>query len=579
MQEYLRKLKPSCLEDMIAMNALYRPGPIENIPTFIKRKHGEEEMDCFHADFEEILGETYGVIVYQEQVMLLAQKLSGFSLGGADLLRRAMAKKNPAKMAELQPQFVNGAVERGYEKALAERIWEELLPFCAYAFNKSHSAAYAFIGYQTAYLKAHYGPEFMAANMTSELDSTERLVILMQECQKLGIEILHPDVNSSLAVFTAIEGKISYGLGGIKNVGTGIIEDMVVEREANGPFSSIFDLCNRMAERQGIMEKESGKKRSPMNKRTLESLVMAGALDHLPNSSNRATLYSSVDAALEYASKNQQDRNSGQVSLFDLAAAPDSDMAGEPELEIVEPWPHIDMLNKEKQVLGLYISSHPLSQYQMELKGFCHFPLTPENVANLPPKRPLILGGMVKSFRSFPTKRDPDKMIGIATIEDRHGEIDLFLNPQIFTNVQDFINEESIVLAKGSYEPRKGDENRTPSLAVTEILPIEDARMQWGRKIHLRLSTQSLVKNTIADIQESADIYAWPPGREGGSDLIFHVSTASGYLHIFEGHVIQENIDQAGNKEVRHLRVSNERDFLEELQEILGDENVWISHE
>jgi len=567
MQEYLRKLKPTCLEDMIAMNALYRPGPLENIPRYIECKNGKRDVECYHEDFEEILGETYGVIVYQEQVMLLAQKLSGFSLGGADLLRRAMAKKNPDKMAQLQPKFVEGAVERGYDKKLAERIWEDLLPFCAYAFNKSHSAAYAFVGYQTAYLKAHFGPEFMAANMTSEIDQTERLVILMQECRKLGIEILHPDVNSSMATFTAIEGKICYGLAGIKNVGLSIIEDMVLEREENGEFQSVFDLCDRVFRRQAEIEKDilerEGRqtKRSPLNKRTLESLVMAGALDHLPASGNRASLYASVDTALEYASRAQKDRNSGQISLFDMGGAQeDSDISREPELEQVEPWSHLDMLNKEKQVLGLYISSHPLEEYQMELRGFAHSSLSPENISNLPLNKPLVLGGIVTSFRNIPTKKNPNKIIGIATIEDSLGEMEIFLKPDVLEKVRDKINVDSIILAKGSMNRPKFREDAPPSFEVENVIPMEEARSKWGRYIHIELKCEGLVEQALLDIQESSEVFTAAP--EQACSLVFHVRTASGHRHTLLS---------------RKYAVTTESDFLAELQDIAGEENVWVS--
>jgi DNA polymerase-3 subunit alpha len=234
MQDYLRKLRPNCLEDLIAMNALYRPGPMEFIPQYIARKHGQEKADYYHRELEPILKETYGVIVYQEQVMQIAQVLAGFTLGGADLLRRAMGKKDEKKMKELKPKFTGGAKERGYDGSLAERLWEVLIPFSSYAFNKSHSAAYALIAYQTAYLKANYPAEFMAATMNSEMHDTSRLVVLLQDCRHLGVEVTFPDVNRSEAQFRAENGKIVYGLGGIKNVGLQAVERIVQERTKDG---------------------------------------------------------------------------------------------------------------------------------------------------------------------------------------------------------------------------------------------------------------------------------------------------------------------------------------------------------
>src|SRR5690606_32720913 len=302
MQDYLRKLQPSGLEDLIAMNALYRPGPMANIPDYIARKRGHQKPDYYHKDLEPILRETYGVIVYQEQVMQLAQVLAGFTLGGADLLRRAMGKKDEKKMSELKPKFVGGAKERGYDPAMAEKLWDILIPFSSYAFNKSHSAAYALVGYQTAWLKANYPAEFMAANMNSEMQDTSRLVVLLNECRQIGVEVLFPDINRSDAHFRAENGKIVYGLAGVKNVGLAAVEKLVEERRKGGPFRSLFDLCRRVDAQA-------------LNRRALESLILAGALpDDLPG--NRAQQFAAVETALAWAAGVQADRDLGQVSLF-----------------------------------------------------------------------------------------------------------------------------------------------------------------------------------------------------------------------------------------------------------------------
>ena len=270
---------PERIEDLIAMNALYRPGPIEQIPHYIARKRGEEPVDCYHEDLEPILSETYGVIVYQEQVMRIAQKLGGYSLGGADIIRRIMAKKKPEEMTKLEPEFMNKCLERGYKASLVKEIWKVLLPFCGYAFNKSHAAAYAYVAYQTAYLKANYGPEFMAASMTSEISKTENIVSLLKECSKMDIPYLGPNINSSFATFSVDEqGRILYGLAGIKNVGISIVEDIVEERTLHGEYKDIFDLCKRLLNYQASLNE----KKSPLSKKVLESLVMSGALDEFP---------------------------------------------------------------------------------------------------------------------------------------------------------------------------------------------------------------------------------------------------------------------------------------------------------
>ncbi|MEO7427519.1 MAG: DNA polymerase III subunit alpha [Fibrobacteria bacterium] len=413
MQDYLRKLKPSVIEDLIAMNALYRPGPMEFIPDYIARKNGYEAVDCYHDNLEPILKETYGVIVYQEQVMQIAQVLSGFSLGGADLLRRAMAKKDLKKMDDLKPKFVGGAKERGYDPKLAEKIWEVLVPFSSYAFNKSHSAAYATVAYQTAYLKAHYPAQFMAANMNSEMHDTTRLVVLLNDCKSMGIEVTFPNINASLAKYTERDGKIVYGLAGIKNVGLSAVERMVQERDQHGPFTSIFDLCKRVDAQY-------------LNRRALESLVLGGALpDEIPG--NRAQQFAAVETALAYAQSFQQDRSLGQVSLFEMGDGGSGGGAsldtGEPALPNVDPWPYNEMLEKEKEVLGLYLSGHPLEPYRIELNGFRTCPLDAESLRMVvgetkqerpkegerfrgPQGAPVVLGGMITRLKTKLSAKD-----------------------------------------------------------------------------------------------------------------------------------------------------------------------------
>jgi DNA polymerase-3 subunit alpha len=542
MQEYLRKLKPSCLEDMIAMNALYRPGPIGNIPSFIKRKHGSEQIDCFHQNLEPVLGDTYGIIVYQEQVMRIAQILAGFSLGGADIMRRIMAKKNKDKLAELQPEFFNGALERGYKKELITKIWETLIPFCDYAFNKSHSAAYAFIGYQTAWLKAHYGPEFMAANMSSELTAKDRLVILITECRKLNIKILHPDINSSFAKFTAHDDKITYGLAGIKNVGEKVINLIVAEREKNGPYKSLFDLCNRTAETKLL------------NRKTLESLIMAGALDHLPGS--RAEKYASVDKAMAIANRKQEDEAKGQISMFDLAGQGTTMSSQNESLENIDAWTYRDLLNKEKDVLGLYVSGHPLEEYKDVLKGFTTCSLESDTLRNLEKGSKAVLGGVVKSLRGFPSKRD-NKVFGVALIEDFNGENEIFLEPEIFNKIRDRISVDSMILVKGTTDIR----DDKVQLKGESVIAIEDAIYSWGRYLHLSIDTKGLVEQTLINLKES--IFRFDSEADGrGVDLIVHFKTQSKYRHTLK---------------VPNPKVIPDPLLLKELRDMLGEENVWVS--
>lgn len=560
MQQYLRNLKPSALEDLIAMNALYRPGPIAEIPHYIARKHGQEEVDCYHPDLNQVLGETYGVIVYQEQVMRIAQIVSGFSLGGADLLRRAMAKKDLSKMAELETDFIQKAVDRGYPRETMKKLWDVLLPFCGYAFNKSHAAAYAYVAYQTAYLKANYGPEFMAANMTSEMTSTENLVTLMLECRKMGVKILHPDVNRSLSEFTVQDNSIRYGMSGIKNVGTAVIEDLVEEREKNGPYESLFDLTKRVLEYQTAKEAAGNGKRPPLNKKTLECLIMAGALDHLHGS--RAALHATVDKALEVANRTKKEKDAGQFSLFDLVASTNAaPMVHEDQLEQVEPWTYLELLNKEKEVLGLYLSGHPIDEYRAELRGFTTCSLAESELSDVPLDTQVTLGGIILSMKTLSAKADPSKIFGVAVIQDFHGEMELFLGAEVFEKYRNHVSSDQMVLVKGKMS--KGRDEKSRQVRVDRIIPIEDARQKYARFVHVEMKTVGLVEATLRSIQELLESFAFPEDTQGGCQLVFHMEAASENEHSLLATRYRFYCDPA---------------LMARLGELVGTDQVWVSN-
>ncbi len=355
MRDVLRSMRPDTIEDIIALVALYRPGPMENIPKFIACKHGEEEPDYMHESLEEILRETYGVIVYQEQVMQIAQVLAGYSLGGADLLRRAMGKKIKSEMDAQRENFVNGAVERGVDKRWASRIFAQVAKFAGYGFNKSHAAAYALVAYQTAYFKANYTVEFMAASMSFDLRDTDKLAAFRQELERLEVELLPPDINASGANFTVehLPGKrrkaVRYALAAVKNVGDAAMRAVVAERDENGAFNSVFDFTSRLG--AGIV-----------NKRQLQNLVCAGAFDGLE--SNRRQLFEAVEILLRHA--DSAERNSGQESLFG-----EGQNMGMPELELpaITEWPPLERLDYEQEAIGFYLSAHPLENYSSVLEA------------------------------------------------------------------------------------------------------------------------------------------------------------------------------------------------------------------
>ncbi len=363
MQKHMKSLKPTEFADLIAMNALYRPGPMEYIPLFIMRKHGEENIEYDLPEMEEFLKETYGVTVYQEQVMLLSQKLAGFSKGDADLLRKAMGKKILSLLNELKPKFIKGGKAKKHPEEILEKIWKDWEAFAAYAFNKSHSTCYAYIAYQTAYLKAHYPAEFMAAVLSNNMNDIKQVTFFMEECKRANIPVLGPDVNESYYKFAVNkDGAIRFGIGAIKGVGAAAVKAIVEERKKNGNYTSIFDLTKRVDLRAA-------------NKKSFDGLVMAGALDSF-TSVHRAQYYqldekgiTFIERAIRFGNKYQENKNSAQISLFGETS---EIQFPEPEIPQAEKWGMMEELSKEKELIGIYISGHPLDEFKNEIKYFCN---------------------------------------------------------------------------------------------------------------------------------------------------------------------------------------------------------------
>lgn len=553
MREYLRKLMPERIEDLIAMNALYRPGPIEQIPHFIARKRGEEPVDCYHPDLEPILNETYGVIVYQEQVMRIAQKLGGYSLGGADIIRRIMGKKKPEEMAKLEPEFMQKCLERGYKAPLIKKVWKVLLPFCGYAFNKSHAAAYAYVAYQTAYLKANYGPEFMAASMTSEISKTENIVNLLQECYKMDIPYLGPNVNSSQAIFSVDpKSRILYGLAGIKNVGISIVEDIVEERTLNGKYKDIFDLCKRILDYQVSVSE----KRPSLSKKVLESLVMSGALDEFPGS--RSALLATIDRAIEVANRYRQNKDCGQVSIFDVGEN-DTCIHNAEELEDAEEWTYIELLNKEKDVLGMFISGHPLEEYRPELQGFTTCSLAESEVNNSSLlNKTIVVGGVITKMRSFETRRGDT--LGSGTLQDFQGEIALFLKSDKWEAFRDRVSIDDRVLVQGSLEMQRDDKGI--QIVVDKIISLDLVRQKWVQFLHVSMSSLFLTEENLNLLIEKLKSFEPFPG-ETSCQIVFHVESLSGFEHA----LVSKNI-----------RFKYEQELLVWLKKDFGVTDVWVSN-
>ncbi|HYB74510.1 MAG TPA: DNA polymerase III subunit alpha [Candidatus Sulfotelmatobacter sp.] len=458
MREMLRGLKPERLEDVIACVALYRPGPMDMIKDFIGRKHGRVKVTYEHPVLEKILRETYGIMVYQEQVMQIASDLAGFTMGQADLLRRAMGKKDAVLMAEQKQKFVEAAKGRGVPKEKAEKIADLIEQFAGYGFNKSHSAAYALVAYQTAYLKAHYPVEFMAALLTSEMADTDKIVRYIEECRQMGIEVLPPDVNDSSSSFTVVGGKVRFGLVAVKNVGEKAIQSILDTRKAQGRFTSLYDFCERVDLQL-------------VNKRVLESLIKCGAFDSL--GLRRAQLLAVVDKAMEAGQSAQRDRRQGQVSLLDVLGGPGgAAKAPVPAPPEVPEFSRADLLRAEKETLGFYITGHPLAEYGAALRR--HATATTEELPNRRDKDTVTLGAIVSAVKEISTKSG-DRMAFI-TLEDTGGSVEAIAFPELYRQNMLHLVKDAAVLVKGQLDV--GDE--IVKLLLSEVRPLADLGLENG---------------------------------------------------------------------------------------------------
>jgi len=535
MRDYLKKLKPSVIEDLIAMNALYRPGPLGSnmVDDFIDRKQGRKKMAYPHPILEPILKETYGVIVYQEQVMKIAAEMAGFTLGGADQLRRAMGKKKIEVMAQMKHEFVEGARGKDIPEATAGEVFDLMAHFAGYGFNKSHSAGYAILAYQTAYLKAHHPPEFMAANLTSEMDNTDRIVILIDECRRMEIEVLPPDINKSFSWFTVEDGNIRFGLGGVKNVGRAAIESIVAAREEGGQFKDIYDFAMRVDMKS-------------LNKRMLESLVMAGAMDTF--SDNRAGIAAGIDQAVEYAHATQREKAMGQFNLFGDASSGGDTALTPPPLPDVTPLNKMDRLAKEKEVLGFWFSGNPLEGYREEMQAFT----TPFSELFMENDRASVtVGGVVTTVTRKTTRND--KPMIILRVEDLNGSGEAILMNGAYDDYKDSVSVDSLILIEGSVSKRgNGD---SPSVFVNSISPLENARKNRTRTIVVSIATEQINQPKL-DILESTF-----KNHPGEANVVMKMKTA-----------------RHGTYRVttKRYKVSPERSLVRELRSALGQDSVWI---
>ena len=481
MRDLLKKLKPEKFEEIIALLALFRPGPIGSgmLDDFIRRKHKKSEIKYDHPILEPILKETYGIIIFQEQIMRVASEMAGFSLAEADTLRRAISKKTPEVMAEARHKFIDGSVKRGVDKEIANKIFSQIEYFAGYGFNLSHSAAYAMISYRTAYLKANFPIEFMTALLTSERDNTDKVALYINESIKTGIKILPPDINESYANFTVVDEVIRFGLAAVKNVGRTAIDSIIGSRTKFGKFKSIYDFTQRVDSRL-------------VNRRVIESLIKCGALDSLEL--HRSQQLAILDKALEIAGGVQKDKMSGQFSFFDTFDMHEGFQKTFQEVPDIREWPESQLLAYEKEMLGFYITKHPLARFERLLKNYSSSEIAA--LGTLRDGEELRLGGIISKARITVTRKTKEKM-AIVSLEDLTGTVQVLIFPRTFQKFSNLIKVDSMVYVTGKLNLREEE----PKLFAEEVIALEDVKAKFTKAILIKLSTPGLNKPLLESLK------------------------------------------------------------------------------
>ncbi|MHB8790358.1 MAG: DNA polymerase III subunit alpha [Desulfobulbaceae bacterium] len=481
MRDLLKKIKPEQFTDLIALVALYRPGPMESgmVNTFVETKHGRQLPEYPVPQLKDVLEETYGVIVYQEQVMKIASILAGYSLGDADILRRAMGKKIPAVMEQERAKFMAGALKNDIPEKKATYIFDLIAKFAGYGFNKSHSAAYALIAFQTAYLKAHYPAQYMAALLSCDMDNTDKVVKYINECRQHKIAVLPPDINESFQDFTVINDRIRFGLAAVKNVGGAALISIIEEREAHGPYTSLNDFCGRIDS-------------SRVNRKVIESLIKAGAFDSL--SGNRAQLLAGLDQAMEQAKAVQRDRLSGQMNLFGLTSGKDSAAVTEAALPDIPEWPELKKLAFEKEAIGFFLTGHPLEGVSSDLKRVTDTEI--ENLGKWGEGQPVRIGGLIQNFREHKSKKG-DRM-AFVVLEDMTGSVEVVVFPSAFVECGHLLGREEPVVVLGQVQHGE----RGPKVIAEAIEPLPAALIKYTQDVIIRIRAQQTSRQHLEQLKE-----------------------------------------------------------------------------
>ncbi|WP_318458259.1 DNA polymerase III subunit alpha [Photobacterium leiognathi] len=541
MKDLIKRLQPDCFEDMIALVALFRPGPLQSgmVDNFIDRKHGREAVSYpdekwQHESLKEILDPTYGIILYQEQVMQIAQVLAGYTLGGADMLRRAMGKKKPEEMAKQRAVFEEGAIKNGVDGELAMKIFDLVEKFAGYGFNKSHSAAYALVSYQTLWLKAHYPAEFMAAVMTADMDNTDKIISLVDECHRMNLKLLPPDVNKGLYRFNVDdEGAVVYGIGAVKGVGEGPIENIISAREKGGHFKDLFDFCARIDTKK-------------VNKRVLEKLIKSGAMDRL--GPNRAAMLATLDDAIKAASQHHQAEAFGQTDMFGvLTAAPEE---VEHKYANIPESPDKVWLEGERETLGLYLTGHPINAYIPELKHYTTWRL--KDAQQTGRDKVATVAGLVIAARVMTTKRGT--RIGLMTLDDRSGRMEVMLFSDALDRYIDLLEKDKIVVVSGQVS--FDDFNGGLRMSAREVLDISEAREKHLRGLAISVTEQQIDEQFFARFSQVLE-----PHRAGTVPVNVYYQRSNARAKLTLG---------------TEWRITPADQLISELKTLLGDKQVEL---
>lgn len=538
MKDLIKRLKPSNFEDIVALVALFRPGPLGSgmVDDFIARKHGKQKVDYPHPDLKPVLDTTYGTILYQEQVMLIPQVLADFTLGGADLLRRAMGKKKADVMAQQRGLFVDGASKNGIDEKLSTEIFDTMEEFAKYGFNKSHSAAYALVSYQTAWLKAHYPSGFMAAVLSADMHNTDKVVTLIDECRRMQLAIVPPDVNVSQYKFTVNDlGQIVYGLGAIKGLGEGPIEAILESRSAEEPYKNLFEFCKRVDLKK-------------LNRRSMEALIRAGALDNL--GPDRSTMMASLSDAMRYA---EQETKNQDLGIMDMFGAIEEEEAPEPEWIKVKPWSDDERLNGEKETLGLYLTGHPIDQYLEEISHFVTSRISEVKPGNSKESRSIV-AGLVIAQRVMKNKRG-DKM-AFLTLDDKSGRLEISIFSDTYEEYKDQLIKDAVLVVEGDVSI--DDYSGGLKMVTRKVFGIAQARENYARLVSLQLHQDRLTDGFAQQLHTTLQPY-----RDGVCRvrIQYERQGANGRLYLGED-----------------WRISPKAELIKQLEQLCGEKSLTVHY-